>query len=231
MLFTVWGLALVLIADGWRLAVLVVVELIFGLACNREGLRPLRRFRFWIFMVTAVAIGPFLTKESGLAGEGMVPGLVGSSTLLGVGLWMGLEMAGRALALTLSLSLGISAISLSDVVAMFDGLHLRGLGFALGVAMNLLGTLQEMATVTLDTIKLRGGLRRPLVALRLFLVTLLSNTMRYGDQVVSSASVRAFDPNSDRYSPVYPERARQRADLALFFALAVCGVLLLVVGR
>jgi energy-coupling factor transporter transmembrane protein EcfT len=95
--------------------------------------------------------------------------------------------------------------------------------------MNLFSTLQDMATVTFQTIKLRGGLRRPLVALRLFLVTLLTNTMRYGDQVVDGASVRAFDPNRDRHSPAYPEGLLQRADLGLLLALVVFGVLLLIV--
>jgi energy-coupling factor transporter transmembrane protein EcfT len=227
LLFTIWGLVLALIADGWRLVALVVLECVFGLVSNPEGLRPLRRFRFWIFILTAVAAGPLVAGGSGLTGDGMITSWVGASSLF----MAGLSMAGRALALTLSFSLGLSALSLSDVVAMFDGLHLRGLGFALGLAMNLFTTLQEMATVTFQTIRLRGGLRRPLVALRLFMITLLSNTMRYGDQVVNAASVRAFDPNSDRYSPAYPEGLLQTADLGLFLALVVCGILLLVLGR
>jgi energy-coupling factor transporter transmembrane protein EcfT len=143
---------------------------------------------------------------------------------------MGLGMAGRALTLTLSFSLGLSAISLSDLIAMFDRLHLRGLGFALGVAMNLLSTLQQMAMVTFQTIKLRGGLRRPLVALRLFLVTLLSNTMHYGDRVVDAALVRAFDPSSDDFSPAYPRGLLRTADLALSLALALSGIFLLFIA-
>jgi energy-coupling factor transporter transmembrane protein EcfT len=226
-----WGLVLALIADGWRLVALVMLECLFGLLWSREGLRPLRRLRFWIFIVTAVAVGPFLTRESGLTGEGVIHASAGPPSLFGAGLCLGVAMAGRALAVTLSFSLGLSALSLSDVVAIFDGLRLRGLGFALGVAMNLFSTLQEMATVTFQTIKLRGGLRRPLVALRLFLVTVLSNTMRYGDQVVNAASVRAFDPNSDRYSSAYEEGLLQTADLGLGFALTVCGILLIVLGR
>ena len=228
--FTIWGLVLALIADGWRLGALVALECIFGFVWSPEGLRPLGRFRFWIFIVAAVAVGPFLAIGSDATVEGVVLPWVGASTLFIPGMQMGLMMAGRWLALSLSFSLGLSALSLSDVLAMFDGLHLRGLGFALGLAMNLFSTLQDMAMVTFQTIKLRGGLRRPLVALRLFMVTLLSNTMRYGDQVVSAASVRGFDPNGDRYSPAYPEGILRTADVGLFLALAVCGILLLVLG-
>ncbi len=189
-LFTLWGAVLALVSDGWCLAGLVSLELLFGLLWSREGLRPLRRIRFWVFIATALALGPFLSPTAGLTMEGV--------SLNWAGLSVGLEMAGRALALTLAFSLGLSALSLSDLLALFDRLHLRGLGFALGVAMNLLKTLQDMATVTFETIKLRGGLRRPVVALRLFLVTLVSNTMRYGDEIVNAAAVRAFDPNGDR---------------------------------
>jgi energy-coupling factor transporter transmembrane protein EcfT len=231
LLLTTWGLVLALIVDGWRLIALVVLECIFGFVWSPEGLRPLGRLRFWLFILTAVAAGPFLAKSSGQTGEGIIAPRVGGSSLFIAGLSMGLAMAGRALALTLSFSLGLSALSLSDVMAIFDGLQLRGLGFALGLAMNLFKMLQEMATVTFQTIKLRGGLRRPLVALRLFMVTLLSNTMRYGDQVVNAASVRAFDPNTDRCSSAYPEGLLQTADVGLFLALAACGALLLVPGR
>lgn len=231
LLFTIWGLVLALVVDGWRLGALVALECVFGLVWSREGLRPLRRFRFWIVITAAVAAGPFLARSSGQGGESLVLPWTGASTLSIPGGEVGLTMAGRALALTLSFSLGLSALSLSDVLAIFDRLHLRGLGFALGLAMNLFNLLQEMATVTFQTIRLRGGLRRPLVALRLFMVTLLSNTMGYGDQVVNAASVRAFDPNNDRYSSAHPERLIQTADLGLFLALGLCAVSLLVLGR
>lgn len=210
--FTIWGLGMAVAVDGWRLGALAAVELAFGLAWSREGLGPLRRWRFWVLIGAAVALGPWLVRRAGLTPAG--------AGLPWLGLSLGLEMAGRALTLMLAFSLGLSALSLSDLVAIFDRLRLRGLGFALGVAMNLLSTLQEMARATFETIKLRGGLRRPAVALRLFLVTLVSNTLRCGDHVVQAASVRAFDPQRGRGRSLAP----QRADLWLVATLAACSV-------
>ena len=229
--FTIWGLVLALTLDGWRLAALVALELLFGTAWSQAGLRPLRRVRFWIFIATAVALGPLVARgEGSMVGGGApmcaAPLGAGSLAILFPGLRAGLAMAARALALTLAFSLGLSALSVSDVIALFERLRLTGLGFALGVAMNLFNTLHEMARVTFDTIKLRGGLRRPLLALRLFLVTLLSNTLRYGDQIVNAASVRAFDPNAERGARACSEGRFLRADLGLLVGLAVCGVLL-----
>jgi energy-coupling factor transporter transmembrane protein EcfT len=234
--FTIWGLVLALMLEGWGLAALVALELLFGIAWSQAGLRPLRRVRFWIFIATAVALGPLAPRGEGPMVEGATPMWAappgaGSLAIYTTGLRPGLAMAARAVALTLAFSLGLSALSVSDVIALFERLRLSGLGFALGVAMNLFNTLHDMARVTFETIKLRGGLRRPLLALRLFLVTLLSNTLRYGDQIVNAASVRAFDPNAELGARACSERQLLRADVGLLVGLAVCGVLLWVAAR
>ena len=70
---------------------------------------------------------------------------------------------------------------------------------------------------------MRGGMRRPRTALRLFLVTTVANTLRYGDEVVNTAAVRAFDPNVGQPTSL-PLR---RADLWLAAMLAGCSGLLL----
>jgi energy-coupling factor transporter transmembrane protein EcfT len=203
------------LVKGWWLAGLALVELGCGLIWSRGGLRLLRRPRLWVLILTAAALGPFLIGEPDLT--------LGSLRLSREGLATGLEMAGRALALTLAFNLGVGALSLSDVVAVFDRLGLRGLGFATALAMNLLETLREMAAVTLQTIWLRGGMRRPWTALRLFLITTVANTLRYRDDIVNAAAVRAFDPNKGNPVPL-PLR---HADLWLLAVLAGCtGVLM-----
>jgi len=206
---------MVVLLDGWWLAALLLLEMAFGLVWNREGLRLLRRPRFWTFLLTAVALGPFLIGRPDV--------VVGPFHLSREGLAVGLEMAGRAFGLTLAFSLGLGSLSLSDVVALFDRLGLRGLGFATALAVNLLGALREMAAVTWQTIRLRGGMRRPGLALRLFLITTIANTLHYGDAVVSAATVRAFDPNGGRAASL-PLR---RADLWLAALLIGCGGVLL----
>jgi len=214
-LFTGWAALATVLTGGWWLAGLLLLELLFGLAWSRKALYILRRPRFWTFVLSAAALGPFLI------GEPDVP--LGPFYVSWEGLAAGIEMAGRASALTLAFGLGLAALSLSDVVAVFDRLGLRGLGFATALAMNLLNTLQEMAAVTWQTIRLRGGMRRPLIALRLFLITTIANTLRYGDEVVNAAAVRAFDPNAGQPTPL-PLR---RADLWLAAALIGCSGLLL----
>jgi energy-coupling factor transporter transmembrane protein EcfT len=189
LLFTGWATLMSVLAKDWWLAGLVLMELLFGLTCSRRGLRLFRRPRFWILILIAVAIGPFLIGEPDMT--------LGPLHLSREGFTIGLEMAGRAFSLALAFNLGVGALSLSDIVAVFGRLGLHGLGFATALAMNLLGTLQEMAIVTLQTIWLRGGMRRPWTALRLFLITTVTNTLRYRDNIVNAAAVRAFDPNKN----------------------------------
>jgi energy-coupling factor transporter transmembrane protein EcfT len=194
-------------SNGRWLMGLALVEMAFGLVWSRSGMRLLGSPRFWMLILVAIAIGPFLIGEPDVA--------LGGLHLSREGLTTGLEMAGRALTLALAFNLGAGALSLSNIVAVFDRLGLRGLGFATALAINLLGTLQEMATVTLQTIRLRGGLRRPLTALRLFLITTVANTLRYRDEIANAAAARAFDPHQSLSRPL-PLR---RADLWLLIAL------------
>ncbi len=204
------------LVEGEWLAGVALAELAFGLTCSRRGLHLLARRRFWLLLLIAVASGPFLIGEPDTA--------LGPLRLSRTGFATGLEMAGRAGVLMLAFSLGVAALSLSDLVALCDRLGLRGLGFATALALNLLGTLREMAVVTWQTIRLRGGLRRPWPALRLFLITIVANTLRYGDEVVNAALVRAFDPSGGSWPMPLPLR---RADLWLAAILVTCSTALL----
>ncbi len=215
LLFTGWAALTAILVKGEWLPGLALFELAFGLAWSRQGLRMLLRPRFWAFVLTAVVVGPLLIGEPDV--------WLGPFPLSREGLTAGWEMAGRAFGLTLAFGLGIGSLSLSDLVLLFDRLGLRGLGFATALAMNLLGALEEMAGVTWQTIWLRGGARRPPAALKHFLVTTIANTLRYGDDVVNAAAVRAFDPNGGRPAPL----PLHRADFWLAALLAGCSGLLL----
>lgn len=217
-MFTIWATALTLVARGRGLIGIILAELTFGLIWHRRGMRVLRRARFWIFVLGAAAFGPFLIGQPDVTW--------GWLRLSRNGLMAGLEMAGRAAALSLAIGLGVGSLSLSDVVALFDQVGLRGMGFATALAMNLLDTLRDTATVTLQTIRLRGGMRRPWTALRLFLITTVANTLRYGDEVVGAASLRAFDPRSGPRTRV-PLR---RADLGVLALMAGCTGVLMAIG-
>jgi len=200
LVFLFWTLLLVGLLPDQRVTLLLGSVLLFALLTGGGGLRPLRRPRFWTLILSALALGPLLLGEKDLAW--------GWLRLSRDGFWMGLWMALRALCLTVAFSVALNALSVSEMARLFETVGLRGLGFALGVALNLLPTLQETSEATYHTLRLRGGFRRrPWQALKLFLVTVIANALRHSDDVVNAAAARAFEPTLRRGEPVRFQRA------------------------
>jgi len=195
LVFLLWTLLLVGLLPDQRVALLLGSVLLFALLTGSDGLRPLRRPRFWTLILSALALGPLVLGEKDLAW--------GWLHLSRAGFWMGLWMALRALCLTVAFSVALSALSVSEMARLFETVGLKGLGFALGVALNLLPILQENATAAYHTLRLRGGFRRrPWQALKLFLITVIANALRHSDDVVNAAAARAFEPTVRRGEPV-----------------------------
>jgi energy-coupling factor transporter transmembrane protein EcfT len=218
LVFLLWTLLLVGLLPDQRVTLLLGSVFLFALLTSGGGtangslLRPLRRPRFWTLILSALALGPLVLGEKDLAW--------GWLHLSRDGFWMGLWMALRALCLTLAFSVALNALSISDMARLFETAGLKGLGFALGVALNLLPTLQENATAAYHTLRLRGGFRRrPWQALKLFLVTVIANALRHSDDVVNAAAARAFEPTVRRGKPV----RFQQADGLLAVALLGLG--------
>ena len=209
--FLLWTLLLVGLLPDQRVTLLLGSVLFFALLTGGHGLRPLCRPRFWTLILSALALGSLVLGEKDLAW--------GWLRLSRAGFWMGLWMALRALCLTVAFSIAISALSVSEMARLFETVGLKGLGFALGVALNLLPTLQENAATTYHTLRLRGAFRRPWQALKLFLVTVIANALRHSDDVVNAAATRAFEPTVRRGEPV----RFQRADGLLAVALLSLG--------
>ena len=214
--FLLWSLSLVALLPDNQLWLLLIVVLAFGWLNERTGWRVLTRRRFWLFILSIVALAPFVLGEPDVR-WGVLP-------LSRAGLEAGLWMALRAMTLMLAFSVSLGGLSVTQMTHLFDALELRGLGFALGVALNLGPILRDTMEAAYHTLRLRGGARRPVQSLRLFLVTVIANALRYGDDVVRAASARAFDPAA---TPPRGNRILGRADRAFIAGLIVAGVGLL----
>ena len=190
LVFLVWVLALIALLPDEQIVPLLIAVLAFGLLNGGQGLSPLRKSHFWILILSIVVISPWILGEADLTW--------GWLRLSRAGFEMGLWMALRAVCLSLAFSVSAGTLSTSEMIRFFEEIGLKGLGFSLGVALNLLSALGGIIEVAYHTIRLRGGLRRPRLALRLFLVTVIANALRYGDDVVRAASARGFDPAVQR---------------------------------
>lgn len=216
--FLAWSLALVALLPDDRVGFLLASALGVGALSGGRGLRILTRGRFWVTVVSILALSALFLGERGLQW--------GFLRFSREGFLIGVWMSARAVALMLAFAIGLGALSIAEMVRLFDAANLRGLGFALGVALNLGPVLRDAVEAAYHTIRLRGGFRRPVRALRLFLVTVIANALRYGDDVVKSASARAFDLDTKTDSVI----AIGWADAVFLCALAAGGAVVLILA-
>lgn len=99
---------------------------------------------------------------------------------------------------------GLSAsVNITEIAGMLERGGLRGLGFSLGVAFNLLPDLRRSSTATWHSLRMRGGLRAKWQrGLQLLLVTILTNSLRHAEEIVLAAEVRAFQPERNHIIPI-----------------------------
>jgi energy-coupling factor transporter transmembrane protein EcfT len=104
----------------------------------------------------------------------------------------------------LSAADGLSAsVSITEVAGLFERAGLRGLGFSLGVAANLLPTLRQSSTHAWHSLWMRGGFRaQRWRSLRLLTLTVFGNALRRSEEIVLAAEARAFRPEHNRTLPL-----------------------------
>lgn len=180
------SLLLAATAQGWRSGVACAVIVALAAVFCPAGLAALRSSRLWLFLVLMMAPAAIF-----LGGEAQpVVGLRFSAP----GLAAGAVMAVRAVSIMVAVSSFAASVSVSDLSQLFERIGLRGIGFALGVAVNMLPTIQSTLVTSYQSLRLRGGFRRPVLGLRLLLVTVAANSLRHADDIIGSAEARAFSP-------------------------------------
>ncbi len=173
--------------------------------------------RLWLFA------GILVVSMTLLFGQG--DWVIGKMTLSREGFSVGLEMALRALTIVVAVAGFAARVSVSELAGLMERSGLKGLGFAFGVAFNVLPMVRATATNAYQAIRMRGGFRRHrFKAMRLLLITVITNSLRQADDIVTAAEARAFSPNRARPLSI----ARRRGDFALAGALLAAMILLVV---
>lgn len=188
------SLALAATAPGWGASVACAVIVALAAVSSPGGLVVLRGPRLWLFTALLVIPAAFLLGNDAQSGAILQFSLQG--------LALGVQMALRALSILVAVRSFADAVSVGDLSQMLERIGLRGLGFALGVAVNMLPTIERSLTVTYQALRLCGGWRRPWLGLRLLLVTVTANSLRHADDIVGSAEARAFSPERVAVRPI-----------------------------
>jgi len=214
--FFLWAIALAILAQGSRVILVLASATIFSLLFCEDAFREMHRWRFWFIIASALLISPLAVGERDVS-------------LFGIwvsreGFWTGLWMALRAMAIALAANAFASLVSVAEMAQLLEKVGLKGLGFAIGVALNMLSTIRETAGNAFNAMRLRGGFRRHrFKALKMLFVAIIVNSLRHADQVVDAAEMRAFSVEEHSYDPI----PITLPDLILIMVLLVVGMAIL----
>jgi energy-coupling factor transporter transmembrane protein EcfT len=171
------------------------MSLLAALLVYPRAFRSLMRGR-WLVMIGLLALPPvFLVGEI----DRSLAGIPYSSE----GLWSAAQIALRILVVLVSVQGLTSSIDISSVAGLLERAGLHGLGFSVGVALNLLPALQQSAQNAWRSLWMRGGLRkRRMHSLRLLAVTITAGALSRAEEIALAAEARAFSPERARGLPV-----------------------------
>lgn len=120
-----------------------------------------------------------------------------------VGSISSLHIALRFIVVLTALEGMTSAVEISALAGILERFGLKGLGFSMGVAVNLLPSLQKSCTQSWLTLKMRGGLRkRWWKGLKLFSLTSITCALKRAEEIALAAESRAFSPEKTRPLPI-----------------------------
>jgi energy-coupling factor transporter transmembrane protein EcfT len=177
------------------LALMLVVLLLVGMATFRPALRRVLHWRWLLFFAVLVAPNALWNGDT----DSTLAGLAYSSA----GLHAGLLMALRASIMLTAVMWFTASVDISEVAGLLERAGLRGLGFSMGVAVNLLPSLQQSFRNAWHTLRMRGGIGRlRLRTARLLLITVFANALRRADEITLVAEARAFTPECSRCMPL-----------------------------
>jgi energy-coupling factor transporter transmembrane protein EcfT len=195
----------------WWLAVALGLSLVVAAVVYPGGLHPLLRLRTWILltiiMLSSTLVGPDPLWSLGPLG------------ISPAGAVRGVNMAMRALIIIVAVTGLVSSVPIDRIGTFLERFGLRGLGFAVGVAFNLLPLVERSLVTSWQAMRLRAGLRRPFAAARLMLVAAVSNCLRCADEVSLAAEARAFSPQAAS-RPAIAWRARTVPLVVILIAMA-----------
>ena len=192
-----WALGMVLLPSLSKGIVLALFTLGILIVAYPTALQRLARPRWLVIFGILFIINLFfgVTEQS--------PDL----TILGISfssenILNSIQMVLRAAVILLAADGLSSSVNIVEVAGIFERGGMRGLGFSIGVATNLLPDLRQSGMNAWHSLRMRGGFRAQWWrGLQLLVVTVLSNALRHAEQIVLAAEVRAFRPELSRNIP------------------------------
>lgn len=193
-----WALGMALLPSVTRGILLALITLGALTLLYPTALKRLARPRWLVIFGSLFLINVFFgvsEQEPDLTALGFS---FSSAVILG-----GIQMTLRAMVILLAADGLSSSVDIVEVAGLLERGGLRGLGFSIGVATNLLPDLRQSGMNAWHSLRMKGGFRAQWRrGVQLLVVTIFSNALRHAEQIVFAAEVRAFRPELSRKSPL-----------------------------
>jgi energy-coupling factor transporter transmembrane protein EcfT len=119
------------------------------------------------------------------------------------GIQLAIQMSVRAFTIMVIVSGFTAVIDIAKLMGFFDRVGLNGLGFSMGVALHMFPAIKKMSINTWNSLKMRGGLRhKKRQTIQLLIITIITNALRYAENVTLAAEARAFNPSNRHFVPL-----------------------------
>jgi len=190
-----WSLALVLLAPERWFALAAGLALLANGLLFARAFKRLLRWRWLLFIVLLFLPSLFWAYSP-------------DQSYLGIsysqqGLVLGIQMIVRAIVTLVAVDVFASGVDISEVAGLFERAGLTGLGFSMGVAVNLLPSIRHSGRCAWQSLRMRGGFRRRwLRGGKLLLITVATNAIRRAEEIALAAETRAFTPERARPLPI-----------------------------
>jgi energy-coupling factor transporter transmembrane protein EcfT len=190
-----WSVVTVMVTPARLLPWVAGLCLLVAALVYPSSYQRILRWR-WLLMIILLALpSVFLVGEL----DRSLGGIRYSSE----GLTTAVQIVARVLVILISVEGFTSSVDISSVGGLLERAGLHGLGFSIGVALNLLPALQQSALNAWRSLWMRGGLRKKRWrGLRLLFMTIMGNALGRAEEIALAAEARAYTPERSRALPV-----------------------------
>jgi len=191
----IWSLGMIMLTPQEYLP--AVAALCILVAVLLFPLSPRRLFQWrWLVFALLLALPPlFFLGEMDRSFWGV--------NYSSEGLSAGVQIALRFIVVLIAVNGLTGSVEITAIAGLLERFGLQGLGFSMGVALNLLPSLQRSSINAWHSLWMRGGLRRQRWrGLRLLIFSIVTNALQRAEEIALAAEARAYSPDRSRPIPI-----------------------------
>jgi energy-coupling factor transporter transmembrane protein EcfT len=189
------SLGIIIFSPGERIAISSALCLLVTLWLHPASIRRVLRMRLLLLLGSLILVNGLWVGAADIQ--------IGEIPFSSLGLQSGVQMALRAVVILMAVEGFSSSVDISEIAGLLERLGLSGLGFSIGIAVNLLSSLRETSANVWRSLYMRGGFRQQRWrAMQLFMVTFMANALRRGEEITLAAEARAYAPERTRALPL-----------------------------